>query len=140
MKLFIDTWGWLSMRDSRESEHKAVKQFYIQHRSRMGRIYTTDYVLDETITLLFKRLPFALAAASLDKIQEAEARGYLHVEWITARRFSQAKLWRLKYHDKPDISFTDFTSMVVMEELGIHHVLTQDAHFEYVGKNYKCKP
>ncbi len=36
---------------------------------------------------------------------------------------------RFKYHDKLDISFVDFTSMVVMQDLGISEVFTGDAHF-----------
>ena len=51
MKLFIDTWGWLTLRDRDESRHEDVKIFYRQFREENGNIYTSDYVLDETITL-----------------------------------------------------------------------------------------
>ena len=61
MKLFIDTWGWLVLRDRKESRHQAVKDFYIEFRRQQGSIYTSDYVLDEMITLLFKRLSFKTA-------------------------------------------------------------------------------
>lgn len=47
---------------------------------------------------------------------------------------------RLKYQDKPKISFTDLTSMVVMKELGIEHILTEDEHFEHVGMGLQHKP
>jgi hypothetical protein len=40
---------------------------------------------------------------------------------------------RTKYLDKPAISFTDFTSMSIMKELKITHVLSQDEHFIQVG-------
>jgi predicted nucleic acid-binding protein len=68
------------------------------------------YVLDETITLLFRRLPFRTARGSLAKIEEAIKGGFLRVEWITPERFEQAKALRFKYQDKPKISFTDLTS------------------------------
>ena len=58
MKLFIDTWGWLTLRDRDEARHEDVKEFYRQFRDQNGIIYTSDYVLDETITLLFRRLSF----------------------------------------------------------------------------------
>jgi predicted nucleic acid-binding protein len=43
---------------------------------------------------------------------------------------------RLRYDDKPRISFTGLASFVVTSELGIHRVLTGDAHFEQVGLGF----
>ncbi len=43
---------------------------------------------------------------------------------------------RLKYADKPLISFTDLSSMVVMKELEISLVLTGDDHFNQVGMEF----
>lgn len=140
MKLFIDTWAWLSLRDKKESRHDEINDFYRKFRERRGMIYTSDYVLDETITMLFKRLPFDMAEASLTKINEAIEEGYLQVEWVAPERFEKAKGLRLKYHDKPKISFTDLTSMVVMKEIGINDILTEDEHFEHVGMGFIRKP
>jgi len=53
MKLFVDTWGWLTLHDRREARHQEVIQFYNHFRSQGGAVYTTDYVLDETFTILF---------------------------------------------------------------------------------------
>jgi predicted nucleic acid-binding protein len=47
---------------------------------------------------------------------------------------------RQKYHDKPDISFVDFTSMVVMQDLGIVDVFTGDGHFHQVGLGFRLVP
>ena len=47
---------------------------------------------------------------------------------------------RRKYDDKPDISFTDLTSMVVMQEFDLRDVLTGDAHFEHVGMGFRRQP
>ena len=140
MKLFIDTWGWLTLRDRKESKHQEANRFYRWFRRQQGIIYTTDYVLDETITLLFRRLPFEAAIESLEKINKAIEGGYLQLEWITPRRFEKAEQMRLRYQDKPRISFTDLTSMVVMEELDIKGILTEDKHFEQVGMGFRCKP
>jgi predicted nucleic acid-binding protein len=67
VKIFIDTWGWLTLRDRSEAQHHAVKVFYQEFSENRGISYTTDYVLDETITLLFRRLPFQQARESLEK-------------------------------------------------------------------------
>ena len=140
MKLFIDTWAWLTLRDKKESRHGEVKDFYRLFREKRGIIYTSDYVLDETITLLFKRLPFNIAKESLTKIDKAIEESYLQMEWVTPDRFEKAKELKLKYEDKPKISFTDFTSMVVMKELGIKDILTEDEHFGHVGMGLLHKP
>lgn len=89
MKFFIDTWGWLTLRDRNESRHQELKEFYQQIRGKKGNIYTSDYVLDETFTLVFKRLSFGLAKESLAKIDEAIKEGYLLVEWVTPERFEK---------------------------------------------------
>ena len=140
MKLFIDTWGWLTLRDRNESRHEEVKGLYGRLRDRKGIVYTSDYVLDETITLLFRRLPLEMAEDSLAKIDNAIKEGYLQVEWVSSDRFEKAKGLRSKYRDKARISFTDFTSMVVMEELGIKNIVTGDEHFEHVGRGFRLKP
>ena len=140
MKVFIDTWGWLTLRDRKESRHQEVKDFYRQFRDQNGIIYTSDYVIDETITLVFKRLPFKTAKKSLSKIDKAIEEGYLQMEWVTPERFEKAKGLRLKYQDKPRISFTDLTSMVIMKELGVKDIITGDEHFEHVGMGFYRKP
>ena len=139
-KLFVDAWGWLTLRDQREAAHQKTLAFYRAFRRSGGTAYTTDYVLDETITLLFRRLSFSKANASLEQIEAAEHGGYLRVERISATRFVWAKALRRKYQDKPAISCTDFSSMAVMEELDIEDVLTEDAHFEHVGMRFRCRP
>jgi len=116
MKLFIDTWGWIVLHNRREPRHEEIKVSYRSFRDQKGIIYTTDYVLDETFTLLFWSLPFAQAQKSLELIEQAIKEGYLQLEWITPERFERAKELRLKFQDKPRVSFTDLTSMVVMDE------------------------
>ncbi len=46
----------------------------------------------------------------------------------------------MRFDDKPRISFTDLTSMVVMKELGVKDIVTGDEHFEHVGMGFQCKP
>ena len=93
----------------------------------------SDYVLDETLTLLFRRLSFSLARKAVTFLDEAIQEEYLCMEWITPERFEHAKKLRLRFQDKPKISFTDLSSMVTMEELGLISILTEDEHFVQVG-------
>jgi predicted nucleic acid-binding protein len=140
LKLLIDTWGWVTLSNKREPRHEEIKVFYEDFRHKKGVLYTTDYILDETITLLFRHLPFETAKEGLEKIERAIAENYLVLEWINKKRFKKAKDLRLKLQDKPRISFTDLTSMVVMKELRIKDVLTEDDHFTQVGMGFRKVP
>jgi Predicted nucleic acid-binding protein, contains PIN domain len=140
VKLFVDTWGWLTLRDSSEARHKEVKEFYNNFKENDGTVYTSEYVLDETLTLLFRRLPFNLAAKFIKETDKAIKERYLLFEWIIEGRLEKAKELRLKFRDKPLISFTDLTSMVVMNELGITDILTEDDHFLKIGMDFRKVP
>jgi uncharacterized protein len=139
--LFLDTWGWLVLADSREPAHS---QAVSERRSRgaPGSLVTTDYVLDETFTRLFARCSFAVAREFSKAIMEAASGsgGLLRIERITLERFEAAYQMRLRYRDKPGISFTDLTSFVVMKDLGITDVLTADAHFAQARLGFRCLP
>lgn len=67
----------------------------------------------------------------LEVIETAIEDGYLILEHITPKRFEKAKILRMR------LQFTDLTFMVVMTELGITHILTEDEHFTYVGMGFQ---
>jgi uncharacterized protein len=138
--LFIDTWGWVVLYNKREPRHSHVKTYYRQFRNSGGLVFTTDYVLDETFTLLFRRLPFDQAKEAVDILDDAIKQGYLKMEWVSHQRFEKAKDYRLKYQDKPGISFTDLTTITVMKELGLTSIITDDDHFLYVGMGFEKIP
>lgn len=139
-RLFIDTWGWLTLHDKGEAQHTEARDFYRNFRRDGGSIFTSDYILDETITLLFRRLHFTKANNALDKIEQAVRAGYLRLERITEARFEKAKGLRRKFRDKPLISFTDLTSMVVMQDCSVTQILTEDEHFLHVGMGFQKAP
>jgi predicted nucleic acid-binding protein len=101
---------------------------------------TTDYVLDEAITRAFTLCTFPIAAKFWQAVFQARDAGLLVVETITPERFEKAYQLRLRYRDKPRISFTDFTSFLVMKELGLRRVLTADGHFVQVGMGFERVP
>lgn len=59
---------------------------------------------------------------------------------VNERYFDEAISLRKKYRDKPDISFTDLTSIVVIKDLQINEILTADKHFLQVGLDIKLLP
>jgi uncharacterized protein len=139
-RIFVDTWGWVVLHNKREPKHTTVSAFYRKFRDGGGIFYTTDYIFDETLTLLFRRLSFSIAKKTMELLDKAVDQGYLKQEWITPDRVKEAKELRLSFQDKPDISFTDLTTMVVMRELGLTGILTADEHFIKVGLGFKRVP
>lgn len=138
--VFIDTWGWVALGHRKDEAHREISEFYRQIRGQSASVYTSDYVLDELITLLFRRAEPAEASSFLAGVLKAADTGYLLVERVTPERFAAAWELRLKYRDKPSISFTDFTTMAIMRDLRIQRVLTKDRHFLQAGMEFTILP
>lgn len=138
--LFIDTWGWLVLVDAGDSSHDAVVRLRRQYEQSGLPWVTTDYVLDEAITRAFTLCAFPIAEKFWQGVFQARDDGFLVIEAITPERFEEAYHLRLRYRDKPRISFTDFTSFAVMKELGLRRILTADAHFVQVGMGFERIP
>ncbi len=137
--LFIDSWGWIILANEREEGHKKIVALYRDHLKK-GRIVTTDYILDEVITFLYAKTPADLASKFLKELFASAKSNHIQIERIGPDRFEDAWKLRLKYQDHPRISFTDFTSFVVMKEIGIKQVLTNDRHFEQVNLDFQRVP
>ena len=136
-RLFVDPWGWLTLRDKGERRHQDIASVFEAFQQSNAGIYTSDFVLDETFTLLFRRLPFAAARESMELLMVGVEEGSLILVPISGARFKAAQQLRLRYQDKPAISFTDLTSMVVMQEFEILKILTEDNHFTQVGSGFE---
>ncbi|HEX9868617.1 MAG TPA: hypothetical protein VGC99_08480, partial [Candidatus Tectomicrobia bacterium] len=92
-------------------------------------LVTTDYVLDELLTLLKQRESYHVAVAGGDALwRERVAR----IEHIAVEDVAQA--WHVfqRYHDK-GWSFTDCTSKIVIERLRIKQAFVCDSRFEQFG-------
>lgn len=140
MKLFIDTWGWLTLEDKEERFHGVATDCFKERGTLAGKLLTSDYVLDETLTRLFRRRPFAEAWRFAQAIVDAANSSHLTIERVTEKRFLKSLELRRRLQDKPRISFTDLTSAVIMSELKITDVLTGDDHFRQVGMGFRVLP
>ncbi len=138
--VFVDTWAWLVLANDKDPNHRLVVELRRDSTQRNVPWTTTDYVLDETLTRLFASTHFAKAVKFVDAIFEAQKIGSLVIERIDPDRFGKAWKLRLRYEDKPRVSFTDLTSFVVMRESHIRRVLTADAHFDQIGLGFQTIP
>jgi predicted nucleic acid-binding protein len=138
--VFVDTWAWLVLANRKDPNYPQVRDLRVASAERGVAWITTDYVLDETATRLFASVPFSAAAKFFDGIFESQQLESVVIETINPDRFRAAWKLRLKYKDKPRISFTDLTSFVVMRERRIRRVITGDSHFGQVGLGFQAIP
>ena len=127
--VFADTAGWMACADAADPAHKRACASRDAALERGEVLVATDYVLDETLTLIRMRLGLAAAKAWWDRI---EGSSRLRWEWIGVNRAEKARGVFFRQRDK-DYSFTDCTSLVVMQELKLKRVLTTDRHFRQMG-------
>jgi uncharacterized protein len=127
--LFVDTAGWVACADAADSAHGPAGDEVNRWLEDRGVLVTTDYVADETLTLLRRRLGLDAAEAWWRRV---EGSSRLRWEFINLARADQARELFFRHRDK-EYSFTDCTSFVVMRELKLRDVLTTDRHFAQAG-------
>ena len=124
--IFVDTGAWFAQFVTADANHAAAVAWMAQNRQ---PLITTDYIVDETLTLLKARGQDAVALALGQQFFEGFltqihylTQDDLRQMWETFRRFSD-KEW----------SFTDCASKVVMEKLGLMQAFAFDQHFRQFG-------
>lgn len=128
-EVFVDTSGFYALLVRRDDCHRLAAEFVAGSKRRRRRFVTTDYILDETATLLKARGHGHLIEAFFDSVLKSEA---CRVEWTDPGRFGEAGERFIKYSDH-DWSFTDALSFVAMRALGCKQALTKDVHFQEAG-------
>src|SRR5262245_15430158 len=127
--VFVDTGGWMACADRSDPVHTACTAAR-DATLEAGRILvTTDFVVDETLTLIRFRLGLAAANAWWQQIDGSRR---LRWERVEHDRFERARQLFVQYRDQ-DLSFTDCTSFAIMRELRVTTVITTDNHFSQVG-------
>lgn len=138
--IFVDTWAWIALLDDTDQYHDVAKRAHRKLQKQRRKYVTSDFVLNELINCLYSVGPSAKAQATINTLLSRADAGLHGLVHVSPQQFRRAWELRQKYHDKPDISFVDFTSMVVMQDLGITEVFTGDAHFQQVGLSFRLVP
>ena len=131
--VFVDTGAWDALEDRSDRNHAAAVRYRAILRQERMPLYVTNFVLDESYTLLLQNVGYARTVAFKSTIDHMQTGGILTIihlseevekaAWEVFVRFNQDKTW----------SFTDCTTKVVMDNLGIQHVFAFDQHFEQMG-------
>ncbi len=133
---FIDTWGWAALGNDRDGAHREAAGAWerLLHARFTG--VTTDWIVDETVTLLHARAGFRAASKMLDTIDALAGGDVIRFVHVDEELFRAAKaVFAKRGADTPRLSLTDCTSFAVMEALGVEAAFTADAHFKKAGKH-----
>lgn len=124
--IFVDTSAWYAVEVADDVNHEAACKFLAEIASgKHGVSITTDYVLDETLTLLRSRRDLASASYFIDKIRKSKS---VRVFWIDESLFEKA-LDVFRKSGRKSWSFTDCTSFALMRDLSVSEAFTFDTHF-----------
>lgn len=124
--IFVDTSAWFASVVPTDRNYLRAKQWV---ESNDSFLLTTDYVVDETLTLLRMRgerkraleLGEEFISGNLAEIYRLSDEDFVNA-WETFRDFAD-KNW----------SFTDCAGKVVMDRLGIIKAFAFDHHFQQFG-------
>ena len=124
--IFVDTGAWFACVVPWDANHAAATAWMRQNHE---PLITTDFVLDETMTLLRARNETPRAVALGDQLL-SEVCANLH--FVSEEEIREAYQVFRAFADK-DWSFTDCTSKVVIEALGLKTAFSFDQHFRQFG-------
>lgn len=125
-RLFVDTSAWFAYANRKDPEHSAVRKVF---RESEGRITTSNFIFDETISLCRYRLGHAAAATVGAVLLDADA-----VDLIRVTPEDEHAAWTLLCRCADQrYSFTDCSSFALMRRLRIDTVLALDDDFRIEG-------
>lgn len=129
MKVFVDTSGFKAVIDPEDEFHSSALKIWQELKEKNAQLVTSNYILDETFTLL--RAKCGLDSAVEFKKVLGESQKSLTIYRVTVADEAGAWKWFKKKWSK--LSFTDCVSFAMMERLSIEQVITFDRHFARAG-------
>ena len=125
--VFADTSAFIAHHSRRDQNYEAASAIWrsLEHTP----VVTTNHVLDETLTLLARRIGSALAAEIADGILASTT---IDIVYTLREDEIDALGYFRKFADQR-VSFTDCISFAVMKRHRLHTAFTFDRHFLHAG-------
>ncbi|HUE73093.1 MAG TPA: PIN domain-containing protein [Pirellulaceae bacterium] len=124
--IFVDTSVWFAFFLPIDPDHERVRAWVA---ATSGPLVTTDYCVDETLTLLSARRELRRA---LEAGHEFFRGKVARIQFVAEEQIYRA--WILfQQRAAAGWSFTDCTSKVVIDDLGIRTAAALDDHFRQFG-------
>lgn len=127
--VFLDTSFFKALVDPKDEFHSQAHDINAALIKNHVTLVTTNYILDETFTLIRKRCGLQKAQELREKIAEHS----FSIQVIRISASHDAKAWVWFKNSWSDLSFTDCVSFVIMKQRDIVLVATFDHHFKQAG-------
>ena len=127
MSVFVDTSALYALLVETEEDHRAVVRSFEQLLRKGRSLFTTNYVVVESVALLQHRFGLAPIHDLVDRLLPV-----VTVRWVT-ETLHRRGLARLIGLDRRQLSLVDCVSFEFMEEEGIQQALALDRDFEDEG-------
>ncbi len=131
-KIFVDTGAWAALNNKRDRLHSDAAAENKKLLDERCFYITSDYVLDETYTLLLYDTGHKRAVEFGKEIRFLHKKKKIGIVNVTEILLENAWNLFVKYSDK-EFSFTDCTSFAIMDQMNIKEVFSFDRHFEQYG-------
>ncbi len=130
--IFVDTWAWYALTVTADRDHEIARLANEELLNAGNTLVTTNFVLDEALTLIRYHLHHAAAVRFWHRVQQLADDGL--VQLLRVDEAQEAAAWKFfeQYTDQ-SFSYTDCTSFAVMRALNLTHVFTADQHFSIMG-------
>jgi len=129
MKIFADTSAWLALHDRNDKYHQEALTKSYQIKQQKLEIVTSDYILDESITIILFRVSHSSALLFGESILSSRIVNLINID----KAYLQKTIKCFKKFQDKRFSFTDCTSYVLMKDLKIQKAFTFDDHFRQMG-------
>ncbi|MBW2342319.1 MAG: PIN domain-containing protein [Deltaproteobacteria bacterium] len=127
--IYIDTGAFLARYLGRDQYHQQAKAFWDAIDKKRESCFTSNFVLDETFTLLGRRAGYSFAAARAQNIYASKLLSILR----PTRNDEIKAIEFLQKFAEHEVSFTDCISFVLMRRERIKRVFSFDTHFQWAG-------
>ncbi len=127
--IFVDTSGFKALIDEKDEFHKEAVNIWKNLSQTDVLIVTTNYILDETFTLL--RAKCGIGFVLEFRTYLIKSAPIIKLERVTSK--DEANAWNWFAKDWSKLSFTDCVSFALMNRLNIKKTFTFDKHFAKAG-------
>jgi len=124
MTIFLDTGIFFGAFNVEDVNHSSAQKIYLSvFDGNYGAVFTSDYIIDETITLLKVKASPEVALKFLNSALESA----MSIIVVDEKIFKESTRVFERYYSKRGISFTDATTVAVLQLLEIDWLASFDA-------------